>query len=285
MVNSPTFLPALKAFKPTDISNQMPPTIFNFLSTFISSIANTYHNYPLDFDDNISFTNIAIKQVPLDNSARHDNHSKTSISNTPHKPCSLSVYKGFEAQHYPLNNRCGVKKVSSQEIQTIMETKRSYPTCAIAHSIYNHCVSTRRDGASKACSNGCIHNEHPLNYADCKHSDERPSITFSKVGSNKSIPIMETLETSPAPLDIQYDSGCQFSLISKSPLLLLPANTYSLANSARINLLDFTGQGQFDATEVKLNLYDLVLKLVVFDTNLDSRSTYSLSLSRQESFF
>ena len=59
----PTFLPVLEAFKATDISNQMPPAIFNFLSTFISSTAKTYLNYPLDFDDNISVTNIAIKQV------------------------------------------------------------------------------------------------------------------------------------------------------------------------------------------------------------------------------
>ena len=83
--------------------------------------------------------------------------------------------------------------------------------------------------------------------------------------------MMETLEILPAPLDIQYDSGCQFSLISKST-----TNTYSLENSTKINLLDFTGQGQlFYATEVKLNIYNLVLKLVVIDTNLDSGSTYS----------
>ena len=103
-----------------------------------------------------------------------------------------------------------------------------------------------------------------------------PSITISKVGFDKSIPMMETLETSPAPLDIQYDSGCQFSLISKSPLLLLPAHTYSLGNSTKINLLDFTGQGQlYETTEVKLNIYNLVLKLVVIYTNLASGSTYS----------
>ena len=91
----------------------MLPAIFNFLSTFISSTAKTYYNYPLDFDDDISVTNIAIKQVRLDNFARHDNHSKTPISNTPHKPCSLCVYKSFKAQHYPLNNRCRFKKLSS----------------------------------------------------------------------------------------------------------------------------------------------------------------------------
>ena len=124
-----------------------------------------------------------------------------------------------------------------------MDTTRSCPTCTLADSINYPCVSTRRDETSKACSKGCIHNRHPLNYAACKHSAKTPSITISKVGSDKSIPMMETSETSPAPLDIQNDSGCQFSLIYKSALLLLPPNTYSLGNSAKINPLDFTGQG------------------------------------------
>ena len=84
---------------------------------------------------------------------------------------------------------------------------------------------------------------------------------------------MEMLEISPAPIDIHYDSGCQFSLISKSALQLLPANTYSLGNSNKINILDFNGQGQlFHVTEVKINLFNHMLKLVVVDTNLNSGS-------------
>ena len=116
---------------------------------------------------------------------------------------------------------------------------------------------------------------HPLNYAACKHSDETPSITVSKVGPDKFISMMDSLETTSALLEIQYDTGCQFSLISKSVLQLLPADSCSLGNSSRINLLDFTGQCQLcNATEVKLNLYNLVLKLVVVDANLHSGSTY-----------
>ena len=108
------------------------------------------------------------------------------------------------------------------------------------------------------------------------HSNQTPSISVSKVGSDKSIPMMETLKSSPAPFDTQYDSGCQFSLISKSALQLLPANTYSLGNSNKINILDFDGQGQlFNATEVRLNLFNHMLKLVVVDTNLNGVSGYS----------
>ena len=43
-----------------------------------------------------------------------------------------------------------------------------------------------------------------------------------------------------------------------------------------VNQLDFTGQGQLlNTTEVKLNLYNIVLKLVVIYANLDSGSAYS----------
>ena len=87
-------------------------------------------------------------------------------------------------------------------------------------------------------------------------------IIHTKVGSDKSIPIMKSLETTFALLAIQYDTGCQYSLISKSALQLLPADSYSPGNFSRMNHLNFTGQGQlFEATEVKLNLYNLVLNL------------------------
>ena len=46
-------------------------------------------------------------------------------------------------------------------------------------------------------------------------------------------------------------------------------HTYSLGNSNKINILDFNCQGKLvNATEVKLNLFNYILKLVVVDTNL-----------------
>ena len=95
----PTFLPTLEAFKAADISNQKPPAIFNFLSTFISSTAKTYLNYPLDFDDDISVTNIATKQVRLNNSNKRDNHFKYPAKKHGKRYCSLCSHKGFEDQH------------------------------------------------------------------------------------------------------------------------------------------------------------------------------------------
>ena len=130
----------------------------------------------------------------------------------------------------------------------ILDTTRSCPTCTYPILSITTVYPLAEMEPLRHVPRDAIHNGHPLHYAACKHSDETPSITVSKVGSDKSITMMETLETSPAPLDIQYDSGCQFRLISKSTLLLLPSNTYSLGNSAKINLLDFTSQGQLFGT-------------------------------------
>ena len=141
-----------------------------------------FYSYPLEFDNSFIPVNFGVKQVHVNNQTRPEYHFNALIRNTPHKPCSLCSYKGFEDQHYPLSKRCGVKKLSYQEILKIIDATRSCPTCALAHFINYTCVSTWQDGTSKSCSKGCIHNGHPLNYAACKHSDERPSITVSKVG-------------------------------------------------------------------------------------------------------
>ena len=218
----------------------MPPAIFQFLANSISNMAKDFYSYPLEFDDSFISVNVGVKQVQVNNQTRCDYHSNAPVRNTSHKPCSLCSYKGFEEKHYPLSNRCVVKKLSSQEILKIMDATRSCPTCALAHSINYTCVSTWQDGTSK------------------------------------SIPMMKSLETTSALLEIQYDTGFQLSLISKSALHLLPEDSYSLGNSSRINLLDFRRQGQlFNTTEVKINLYNIVLKLVVIDVNLDSVSAYS----------
>ena len=101
----------------------MPPAIFHFLAKSISNMANGFYSYPFEFDDSFIPINVGVKQVHVDNQTRHYYHSNVPIRNTSHKPCSLCVYKGFKAQHYPLNHRCGVKKLSSQEILKIMDTE------------------------------------------------------------------------------------------------------------------------------------------------------------------
>ena len=47
------------------------------------------------------------------------------------------------------------------------------------------------------------HNSIPLHFIACKHHDETLSFPVSKVGSDESIPMMESLETTPTPNDNQ----------------------------------------------------------------------------------
>ena len=96
----------------------------------------------------------------------------------------------------------------------------------------------------------------PLNRAASKHNDETSSATVSKVGSDKSIPMVENMMVDLTYLDIQYDTGCQLSLVNLTALKLLPTNCFS---TTQINLLAYNGV--HTATEVVLHLDNLALKM------------------------
>ena len=102
------------------------------------------------------------------------------------------------------------------------------------------------------------------------------SVTISKVGSDKAIPMMDILMIKSIPLDVQYDTGSQISLITRSALKLLPRTSYSLGNSNMIKLLAYNGTTELlPATEVKLNLGNRVIKLIAVDSNLNCGSAFS----------
>ena len=87
----------------------------------------------------------------------------------------------------------------------------------------------------------------------CNLNDELGSVIFSKVGSDKAIPMMDMIK--PIPLDVQYNTGCQINLITTSALKLLPWTSYSLGNSNMINPLAYNCTSELlPAIEVKLNL-------------------------------
>ena len=88
--------------------------------------------------------------------------------------------------------------------------------------------------------------------------------------------MMDTLTVGSTKINVQYDTGCQISLITTSALKLLPRSSYSLGSSNMINLLAYNGTSEIlPATEVKLFLANQVLKLTAIDSNLDSGSSYS----------
>ena len=80
--------------------------------------------------------------------------------------------------------------------------------------------------------------------------------------AERSIPLIETINIGDIPIGIQYDTGCQMSMISKSALLRIPENMYSVGNSVNLRVLTYTGEGQtISTTSVKLNLNGFQLKL------------------------
>ena len=193
-----------------------------------------------------------IKPVRVDQNFKRNSYTETPSNNIYHKPCGLCSSNESEAQHYPLSNKCGVRKLSSQEILKVMDASRSCPPCGFSHYVNSTWRSTYQDGFLKACPKDCQHNGYPLNRAACKH------ITVYKVGSNKSIPLVETLYFGSTSVCIQYDAGCQLSLISKSALQVLLVDIYSIEKPTKVRNLAYAGEDEKILTaKVQLKLSSL----------------------------
>ena len=84
----------------------------------------------------------------------------------------------------------------------------------------------------------------PYTHAACKHDDKAPSFIVTKLGNNKSIPLVESMDTGSSSISIQYDLGSQISLISKSALQSLPSDMYKKGRSSQVNLLPLLERDQ-----------------------------------------
>ena len=90
---------------------------------------------------------------------------------------------------------------------------------------------------------------------------------------------MEQILVGKSYIGIQYDTGCQLSLISPSTLSSLPPSMYSLGPSSRVRVLTYAGEGKdILTTEVKLKLHGKTLKLSTIEEDLNSGSGFSLSI-------
>ena len=79
-----------------------------------------------------------------------------------------------------------------------------------------------------------------------------------------SIPLVENIPMGVLNLGIQYDTGCQLSLISQSNQLstALPTSMYSQGTSSRVRVMTYPGEGKIIlTTEVKLKLHGKTLRL------------------------
>ena len=119
----------------------------------------------------------------------------------------------------------------------------------------------------------------PLHRRACKHKDQAPSITVSKVSTNKSVPLVENIPIGNTHIGIQYNTGCQLSLISQSALSTIPNSMYTLGTSSKVRLVTYAGEGKtILTTEVKLRLYGKILKLSVIEENLNNGVGFTLSV-------
>ena len=136
----------------------------------------------------------------------------------PRRHCPLCSIKGLESDHYPSNWKCRVKKLSSAEIIKTVDNTRVCPSCCCNHQMDFHCKPTFRDGTSRICAKKCSHNGYPLICFACKHNDETPTVSISTVGSERSIPLVENITLGHQSLGIQYNTGRQLRVISRSVL-------------------------------------------------------------------
>ena len=153
----------------------------------------------------------------------------------PKRPCNLCTSKGFQSNHYPPNSECGAAKLSSPDILKLISDNKVCPSCIYTYDPAFPCRLTFHNGQSKVCPRGCQHDVLPDHHRACMHNNHTPTVSMSK-----SIPLVENIPVGTVSLGIQYNTGCQLSLISQSALQVLPTSMYSRGTSTRVRVL---GQG------------------------------------------
>ena len=257
------------------------PATFLFLAQYVIKLEKKYWANPSLFYLDLSPLNVGIKPVWYGSPGNHSKTPHLSSSTSPQgprHPCAFCTSKGFKSNHFALNYRWGVAKLSSPYILQIISDTKACPSCANVHEPSFQC----KLGASKVCPMGCEHNGIPLNQHVCEHSNHTPSFTVSKLESNRSIPLVESVDTGSSSIGIQYDLGSQLSLISRSTLQKLPPDMYTVVKTYHINLLPFTGDGsKVLATEVVLKLNRFKLQLYAIEDELNNTLAFSIVMPNQ----
>ena len=187
--------------------------------------------------------------------------------------CSIM---GFENNHFSLTKHCGVVKLSSPEILKLIADNHLCFTCTQAHGKSFRCNPRFVNGVLKACPKGCMEKGIPVNRRVCMHSNQAPFVSVSKVSTDKSVPLVKTILLGNTPIGIQYDTGCQLSLISKSALSTIPQSMYSLGSSSQVKIMTYAGEGKIVlTTTVKLRIQGRTLKLSTIEENLNNGSAFS----------
>ena len=100
---------------------------------------------------------------------------------------------GFEDNHFSLTRSCGAGKLSSPEILKLIANNHLCFTCTQAHGKGYRCKTTFFNGAPKVCPKGCSEKGIPVHRHACMHSNQALFVSVSKVSTNKSVPLLETI--------------------------------------------------------------------------------------------
>ena len=214
-------------FRGNDHANIRPPATFLFLAQYVNKLEKNYRTNPSRFDLNFSPLNVGIKPVWYGSPGYN---SKTPLGRPlapplKNPPSLHPLYlQGIQIQSLCPQLQMWVAKLSSPNILKIISDTKVCPSCTHVHDPSYKCKLTFFNSASKVCPKGCKHDGFPLYRHACMHSNQTPSVFVSKVASDRSIPLVETIPMGAFTMGIQYDTGCQLSLIS---LLALPTSMYS----------------------------------------------------------
>ena len=135
--------------------------------------------------------------------------------------------------------------------------------------------------ASKVCPTGCKHNGIPVHRRACKHKDQAPSATVSKISTDRSV----GGEHSHGRL-LHWDSvwhrlSTQF-YFSISSLYYPSPYMFYLGTSSKVRIMTYAGEGTtILTTEVKLKLQGKILMLSIIQEDLNNGSGFSLSVSHK----
>ena len=129
-----------------------------------------------------------------------------------------------------------------------------------------------------------MHDTLPVHSHACMHSNQAPTVSISKVASDRSIPLVENVPLGSSSLGIQYDTGCQLSLISQSALQALPKAMYSQGTSSRVRVMTFAEEEKIIlTTEIKLKLNSYLLKISAMEEDLNNGSGFSFPVPSKPS--
>ena len=170
--------------------------------------------------------------------------------------------------------------MSSPDILKLIADNGLCFTCTQAHHTPGYkCRTTYNNGMSKVCPKGCLERGIPVNKKACMHNNQTPFISVSKVGADRSVSLVETILLDNTPIGIQYDTGCQLSLISRSALCKIPQSMYSLGSSSQVKIATYAGEGKVVlTTAVKLRIQGKTLKLSTIEEDLNNGSAFSFTI-------